>query len=81
MDGMGWMDPQKWADSREIDTFLEYAAQVREKADVFVLIGVGGSRPGDPGHGNPGGCGAFGRHIPGDYAGDPPGSRGLYPYF
>ena len=43
MDGMGWMDPQKWADSRKIDTFLEYAAQVREKADVFVLIGVGGS--------------------------------------
>lgn len=39
----GWVYPEKWASSELLEILNEYAKEVREKADIFVLIGVGGS--------------------------------------
>lgn len=39
----GWMNPQKWTDLANMEKIRQYASEIREKADIFVLIGVGGS--------------------------------------
>lgn len=39
----GWMNPQKWTDLASMEKINQYAEEIRRKADVFVLIGVGGS--------------------------------------
>ena len=42
-DNLGWLDTEEWANESIISRLEEIAAQIRENADVFVLIGVGGS--------------------------------------
>lgn len=42
-DSVGWLNIEEWADQTLIDQLLIMAADIRKKADVFVLIGVGGS--------------------------------------
>lgn len=42
-DSLGWLDPQEWASDAALAALEAKAAQVRESADVLVLIGVGGS--------------------------------------
>ena len=43
---LGWIDLDKVADSALLKTVQEKADEIREKADVFLLIGVGGSNQG-----------------------------------
>ena len=40
---LGWKDVQQWASEERLTELEQLAADIREKADVFVLIGVGGS--------------------------------------
>ena len=40
---LGWLEPDKWAGKETLDTLSALAAKVREDADAFVLVGVGGS--------------------------------------
>ena len=40
---LGWLDIEQWASSEIVDAVLALASSIRKKADVFVLIGVGGS--------------------------------------
>ena len=42
-DSLGWFDINTWANEQELTAIEELAARVRKDADVFVLIGVGGS--------------------------------------
>ena len=42
-DSLGWFDIDTWANKAELSAIEELAARVRRDADVFVLIGVGGS--------------------------------------
>lgn len=42
-DSLGWLDIEEWASEPLINQLLTVAADIRSKADVFVLIGVGGS--------------------------------------
>ncbi len=42
-DSLGWYDVDTWANEAELRAIEELAARVRKDADVFVLIGVGGS--------------------------------------
>lgn len=42
-DSQGWLDTEEWADEAKISRLEKLAAEIREKADAFVLIGVGGS--------------------------------------
>ena len=42
-DVLGWLDPEDWASQEQIVRLEEKAKEVRENADVFVLVGVGGS--------------------------------------
>ena len=42
-DMLGWMDPEEWASDAQLSILEEKAREVREHADAFVLIGVGGS--------------------------------------
>lgn len=42
-DSLGWFDIDTWANEAELSAIEELAARVRRDADVFVLIGVGGS--------------------------------------
>ena len=42
-DSQGWMDTEEWANDARISYLEKLAAKIREKADAFVLIGVGGS--------------------------------------
>ena len=42
-DVLGWMNPEEWASDAQISILEEKAREVREYADAFVLIGVGGS--------------------------------------
>ncbi len=42
-DSLGWMCLDKWASSQRIDELRRLADEVRENAEVFVLVGVGGS--------------------------------------
>ena len=42
-DALGWMDPEEWASDAQLSRLEEKAKEIREQADAFVLIGVGGS--------------------------------------
>lgn len=42
-DSTGWMDIDKWAGEDTLSHLEQIAADVRSKADAFVVIGVGGS--------------------------------------
>lgn len=42
-DSLGWLDTEEWADSGSLARIKTLAEEIRKKADVFVLIGVGGS--------------------------------------
>ncbi|MFZ2537829.1 MAG: glucose-6-phosphate isomerase [Oscillospiraceae bacterium] len=42
-DSLGWIDTNKWASEEFLRNFNEIADEIKENADVFVLIGVGGS--------------------------------------
>ena len=42
-DSQGWLDTEEWADEKRIRHLETLAADIRQNADVFVLIGVGGS--------------------------------------
>ncbi len=39
----GWLDTEEWADDAKLKHLEEIAKEIRENADAFVLIGVGGS--------------------------------------
>ncbi len=43
---LGWMDPARWQGHAEVEYIRQIAAEIRSNADVFVLIGVGGSNRG-----------------------------------
>lgn len=45
-DVLGWVDIDKTANAALLKQIEEKAAEIREKADVFLLIGVGGSNQG-----------------------------------
>ena len=40
-DSLGWINVEKHANQKVIDQVIEIAQEIKEKADVFVLIGVG----------------------------------------
>lgn len=40
---LGWLDPSVWAGNEWLSTYKDYAKEVQEKADVLVVIGIGGS--------------------------------------
>lgn len=42
-DSQGWLDTEEWAGEENIKRLEEIAKEIRENADAFVLIGVGGS--------------------------------------
>ena len=42
-DSLGWLEPEEWAGGEALDRIVKKAEQVRRDADVFVLVGVGGS--------------------------------------
>lgn len=43
VDSLGWFSVDKWANCEEVKRLKELAARIRENADVFVIVGVGGS--------------------------------------
>ena len=45
-DSLGWLDTGICAGERELERIEKKAAQIRMRADAFVLIGVGGSNRG-----------------------------------
>ncbi|HHV09170.1 MAG TPA: glucose-6-phosphate isomerase [Clostridiales bacterium] len=45
-DNQGWLDTEEWADNKSIYRLEMLSKEIRENADVFVLIGVGGSNNG-----------------------------------
>jgi glucose-6-phosphate isomerase len=45
-DNLGWLDPAEHASEGILDKIESTASKIREMADVFVLIGVGGSNNG-----------------------------------
>lgn len=42
-DSLGWFHTQEWACERQVAALKKLASKIREEADVFVLVGVGGS--------------------------------------
>lgn len=42
-DSQGWLDTEEWAGTSALEKMIDLAEEIRENADVFVLIGVGGS--------------------------------------
>ena len=42
-DSLGWFSVDKWASHEEVQKLKKLAAHIRENADAFVIIGVGGS--------------------------------------
>lgn len=42
-DSLGWLDPETWCGEEALRRIASLAEEVRRNADVFVLIGVGGS--------------------------------------
>lgn len=40
---IGWVNPTKWADKSTVAEIMDLAEEVRKNADIFVLVGVGGS--------------------------------------
>lgn len=45
-DSLGWLEPDEWAGEEMLSLMEQKAEEVRKNADVFVLIGVGGSNNG-----------------------------------
>ncbi len=45
-DMLGWVDPKEHCTSKLIDDIQNIANEIRENADVFVVIGIGGSNQG-----------------------------------
>ena len=43
VNSLGWLDVMEWANPEALDKLLKKAKEIRESADIFVLIGVGGS--------------------------------------
>ena len=43
VDSLGWFSVDKWAGYEEVQKLKKLAAHIRENADAFVIIGVGGS--------------------------------------
>ena len=43
VDSLGWFSVDKWASREEVRKLKKLAAHIRENADAFVIIGVGGS--------------------------------------
>ena len=43
VDSLGWFSVEKWANREEVQKLQKLAEHIRENADVFVIIGVGGS--------------------------------------
>ena len=43
---LGWFWPDRWENAPLLDHILELAEQIRSDADVFVLVGIGGSNRG-----------------------------------
>lgn len=39
----GWLDTKEWADQEKLCRLEELAKEIRKKAEVFVVVGVGGS--------------------------------------
>ena len=42
-DSLGWLNPIKWANEEVLEEIKDIAKEIKENADVFILIGVGGS--------------------------------------
>lgn len=42
-DSLGWFHTQEWAGESQLAALEELASKIRKEADVFVLVGVGGS--------------------------------------
>ena len=42
-DSQGWLDTEEWAGEKYLQRLEALAKEIRENADAFVLIGVGGS--------------------------------------
>lgn len=42
-DNLGWLNPARWAGEETIGRIESLAAKIRADADVFVIVGVGGS--------------------------------------
>ena len=42
-DSLGWMDVEQWAHSAQLKELSELALQIQSQADVFIVVGVGGS--------------------------------------
>lgn len=42
-DSLGWFNVDEWAGEEELESISDLAKEIRRDADVFVLIGVGGS--------------------------------------
>lgn len=42
-DSLGWLNPIKWANEELLEEIKDIAKEIKENADVFILIGVGGS--------------------------------------
>ena len=42
-DSLGWLDTKKWAGEQVLAEIESLAAEIRKKADVLIVIGVGGS--------------------------------------
>ena len=40
---LGWHDPEKWASGEKLAQFCALGEEIRENAEVLVLLGVGGS--------------------------------------
>ncbi|CAA7600753.1 Glucose-6-phosphate isomerase [Acididesulfobacillus acetoxydans] len=45
-DSLGWIDPNTLVNQKLLTSIQKKAEEIREKADIFVLIGVGGSNQG-----------------------------------
>jgi len=42
-DYLGWLDPHQWAHAEVIKNINEHALLIQNQADVFIIVGVGGS--------------------------------------
>lgn len=42
-DSLGWFHTKEWANEKQVSALEEMASKIRKEADVFVLVGVGGS--------------------------------------
>lgn len=43
LDSLGWLDPVKWAKEESLIRLERLAGEIREDAEVFIVVGVGGS--------------------------------------